>query len=312
MSLPIFMPAVQIGADWYTDAVWIKDCNMTGAVSGGAEELWLVWCIGNTHDFLNGSFNQYVHMIEISANGGVFTEIDRLRNVNTDRVKQGFKPIDLHIIKPEYPLPLDPDFLFNKINADTLINMGYADTKQYLTAKKVFDMSGETFAATAMATFTASLHFRQQFYGRAAVNGILCPVNIRLSFFIREVNSQIIFQQFSSVSIDGGDLISGYDNSVKIEGGGKIEGAFQFILNAVTHTVTVKIRLHSVIDFLIGIDGKTAVINIGMNAGDGTGSVFTQPAINRIKNAFYLNVNADTGWYTKLKLKNRLLSKLFS
>lgn len=312
MSLPIFMPGVKINDDWYTDAVWIKDCNMTGAVNRGAEELWLIWCIGNTRNFLNGSFNQYVHMIEISANGGVFTEISLLRKTNAERMQQGLKPIDLHVIKPEYPLPLDPDFLFNKINADTLINMGYADAKQYLTAPKAFDNSREIFEATAMATFDASLHFRQQFYGKGIIGDKLCTIIVYLSFFIREVNGQVVFQQFSSVSINGNDVISGYNNSVKVDGTGKIEGEFQFILNAVVYTVGVKIRLHSIIDFLIGIDGKTAAVNIGTNESNDAAAVFTQPAINRIKNVFFLNVTADTGWYQKIKLKRSLLSKIFT
>jgi hypothetical protein len=311
MSLPIFMPAVKINNDWYTDAVWIKDCNMTGAVNGGAQELWLVWCIGNTHNFLNGSFNQYVHMIEISANGGVFTEIDRLRTANADRIQKGLKPIDLHIIKPEYPLPLDPDFLFNKINADTLINMGYADTKQYLTDKKVFADTEPVYHATAMTTFSATVHFRQQFYGKTNIDGRLCSVAIQLSFFIRQVNGQFIFQQFASISIGGDELISGYNNTIKADDG-KIDSAFQFILDVTAHTIKVKIQLHSITDFLIGIDGKTATVNIGFNKDDGTDGVFVQPAINRIKNAFYLNVNADTGWYQRLKLKHLLLSKIFT
>ena len=130
MSLPIFMPAVKINDDdWYTDAVWIKDANLTEAVSRDAEEIWLVWCIGNTAEYLNGFFNQYVHMIEISANGGLFAEIDWLYQTNRERQNKGLQPIKLHIIKPEYPLPLDPDFFLGKITADTLINMGYADTK---------------------------------------------------------------------------------------------------------------------------------------------------------------------------------------
>src|SRR5690606_33585862 len=100
MSLPIFMPAVQINSDWYTDAVWIKDANLAEAVNRGADEIFLVWCIGNTAEYLNGFFNQYVHMIEMSANAGVSTEIDELKRINTEREKQSLNPIVLHIIKP--------------------------------------------------------------------------------------------------------------------------------------------------------------------------------------------------------------------
>src|SRR5690606_5567241 len=65
VSLPIFMPALQIGEDWYTDAVWIKDANLLEGVRQQSQELWLVWAIGNSKAYLPGAFNQYVHMIEM-------------------------------------------------------------------------------------------------------------------------------------------------------------------------------------------------------------------------------------------------------
>src|SRR5690554_659194 len=52
VSLPLMMPALQIGGDWYTDAVWIKDAHLMEAVRQGSEELWLVWAIGNSPDYL--------------------------------------------------------------------------------------------------------------------------------------------------------------------------------------------------------------------------------------------------------------------
>ncbi|HEY4328062.1 MAG TPA: patatin-like phospholipase family protein [Mucilaginibacter sp.] len=311
MSLPIFMPAVKINNDWYTDAVWIKDANMIEAVKRGAEEVWLVWCIGNSREYLNGSFNQYVHMIEISANGGVFSEIEWLRDTNTVRVQKGLKPIDLHIIKPQYPLPLDPDFLFNKINADTLINMGYADTKQYLANKNVFDSSETTFTSTSMETVPVSVHFRQQFTGKINIEGKLSVVTIQLSFFIREKEEQYFFQQFSSISIDDGDPISGHNNTISVGKAGKLDTSFQFNLNGESYAANIQMQLHGVIDLLVGMDNKTANVNISKNGEQGIDTLFVQAAINRLKNSFFLNVNADAGWYQKLKLKRKLLGKLF-
>jgi len=62
----------------YLDSVWIKDANPTEAARRGCEEMWLVWCIGNTGVYRSGAFNQYVHMIELSANGGLFEELEHL------------------------------------------------------------------------------------------------------------------------------------------------------------------------------------------------------------------------------------------
>ena len=137
MSLPIFMPPVDVDGATYTDAVWIKDANLIDAVRRGAEELWLIWCIGNTAEYRRGAFNQYVHMIEMSANGGLTEEFDRIREVN-DRIRAGervyghSRPITLHVIRPEYPLPLDPDYFFGKISAGELIELGYTAARRYL------------------------------------------------------------------------------------------------------------------------------------------------------------------------------------
>jgi len=311
MSLPIFMPALNINGDWYTDAVWIKDANITEAVKSGAEDVWLVWCIGNTATYLNGSFNQYVHMIEISANGGLFAEIEWLRTVNEDRLSKGLKPVGLRIIKPEYALPLDPDFLFNKINADTLINMGYADTRKYLTYDRKFTDNQSVSDSTAMKTADASLHFRQQFKGKLVINGTLSTVTICLSFFIHEIDKKYMFQLYSSVSIARSDLISGYENAIDVGLNGKIIARFRFVFNSVDYDTNLKMQLNSVPNILIGIDNKKAKVSITpAGSPKSADSLFIQPAVNRIRNAFYLNVNANIVWYKRMKLKNRLLSQL--
>lgn len=140
ISLPVFMPPVRRNGALYLDSVWIKDANLSEAVRRGAEELWLVWCIGNTAQYRDGPFNQYVHMIEISAAGSLNEELDWLRDLNA-RIARGdspygqMAPIKLHVIKPAYPLPLDPDFYAGRIDAATLIDLGYADAVRYLEAK---------------------------------------------------------------------------------------------------------------------------------------------------------------------------------
>lgn len=140
ISLPIFMPAIEIDGDMYTDSVWIKDANLTDAVKRGAEDLWLVWCIGNSHDYKNNSFLQYVHMIELSANGALLEEYDRILELN-QRIAKGdspygqTRPIRLHVIKPPYPIPLDPDLYIGRISGQELVNMGYQHAKTYLAGQ---------------------------------------------------------------------------------------------------------------------------------------------------------------------------------
>src|SRR6056297_637071 len=169
VSLPIFMPSVKYNGSDYIDSVWIKDANLMEAVKRGAEEIWLVWCIGNHGIYKDGMFDQYVHMIEMSANGVLFEEFDRINELN-ERIANGdspygqTKPIKLHVIKPEYPLPLDPDFYFNRIDASTLVSMGYADVANYLSE---YDEAGISFhpTATRMKDPAPGIAFREKMEG---------------------------------------------------------------------------------------------------------------------------------------------------
>ncbi len=169
VSLPIFMPAVKYNGSDYIDSVWIKDANLMEAVKRGAEEIWLVWCIGNHGVYKDGMFDQYVHMIEMSANGVLFEEFDRINELN-ERIKNGdspygqTKPIKLHVIKPEYPLPLDPDFYFNRVDASTLVSMGYADAANYLSKYEEAGIAIDP-AATRMKDPAPGIAFREKMEG---------------------------------------------------------------------------------------------------------------------------------------------------
>ncbi|ALD64292.1 MULTISPECIES: patatin-like phospholipase family protein [Micrococcaceae] len=124
MSLPIFTaPLHRDGATW-TDAAWIRDANITAALEHGAKEVWLLWCVGNSPYWGNGPLEQYVHMIEMSATGGLLADFEQAKAAGREFV--------LHVIKPEHPLPLDPVFYLGRISASTLMSMGYRDAVAYL------------------------------------------------------------------------------------------------------------------------------------------------------------------------------------
>ena len=173
ISLPIFMPPVRKGETVYLDSVWIKDANLTEAVKRGAEELWLVWCIGNTGAYNDGAFYQYVHMIEISAAGVLNLELDWIRDLNA-RIERGdspygqTRPIRLHVIKPEYPLPLDPDFFTGRIDAATLIDRGYGDAVRYIESARPEGVPLEP-EATKMQETTVGISFRETMAGPFAL-----------------------------------------------------------------------------------------------------------------------------------------------
>jgi hypothetical protein len=126
VSLPVLMPGVIRDGVTYTDAVWIRDSNVPEAVRRGSTEVWLVWCIGNTPRYQAGLFRQYVQMIEMAATGSLLGDLDRLA---ADPAGQH---VQLHVIKPATPLPLDPAYYFGRIDAATLIDLGYQDALRYL------------------------------------------------------------------------------------------------------------------------------------------------------------------------------------
>jgi len=169
ISLPVAMPPVEKDGTLYLDSVWIKDANLLEAVRRGSDELWLVWCIGNTADYKPGLLNQYVHMIELSANGGLFAEFDRINDIN-QRIARGevvdgrTRPITLHVIKPEYPLPLDPDYYFGRIDAATLLALGYRDAHRYLASMTPGGVPFEP-EATSMKTTSVGISFREAMSG---------------------------------------------------------------------------------------------------------------------------------------------------
>jgi predicted acylesterase/phospholipase RssA len=307
MSLPVFMPGVKIGDDWYSDAVWIKDTNVTEALRRDAEEIWLVWCIGNTHDYLPDFFNQYVHMIEMSASGGLTSELEWMKQINMERTKDGLKPVKLHLIKPKYPLPLDPDFFLGKINADTLINMGYAAAKENLAAKKDFDWNQIT-SCTAMENAGMVLHFRQRFFGTVPLNNEKKKLQFNFSVFIYEPNHEA--QLFASVMVDENEIISTFSNRVEIADSYLLYH-FDLIFRQKIFHVQTKIRLHSKVDFLLGLDCKQAEVRLQSETEKLPATIFTQPAITRIKNSWQMNVRSDRGFFGKLKHRNMLLNFMF-
>ena len=137
ISLPGVFPPVVKNNKSYLDTAFIQDANLMEAVRQGAEEIWLLWGLGNTGNYQGGALNIYIQMLETSANGALNNELNQInelnrRILNNDSPFGQTKPIEINIIQPRLPLPLDPDLYLGKITNCTLIDMGYADAKQYL------------------------------------------------------------------------------------------------------------------------------------------------------------------------------------
>ena len=170
ISLPLVTPAVIIDGVTYTDAVWIRDANLLATVRAGANELWVLWCIGNTPVFKNGALNQYVHMIEMSALGALHGELAEIQALNAaigkgERPFGHDAPIRVHLIRPDYPIPLDPDYLAGRIDGPTLVDQGYRDASRYLRSMQPEGSALEP-SATQMRLPGRGVAFREAMTGR--------------------------------------------------------------------------------------------------------------------------------------------------
>lgn len=173
MSLPIFMPPVKRGRFIYTDSAWIRDANPLEAVRQGADEVWIVWTLGNSPEYRPGLFHQYIQMLEMSANGALFEDFEHIAEINR-RIANGetmfgrTTPVRVHVIAPEHPLPLDPDLYFGRIDSATLIDMGYRDARRYLSQRRDEGVP-LTPEATAMSDGTVGITFRETMTGDFAL-----------------------------------------------------------------------------------------------------------------------------------------------
>lgn len=312
MSLPIFMPAIEINGDWYTDAVWIKDANITEALKRNVKEIWLVWAIGNSHEFLNGTFNQYVHMIEISANGGLLLELELIEKLNSEK-SEAEKTI-LHVIKPEFPLPLDPDLMFNKINADELINRGYADAKSYLQRKTELGVAPD-YKASMMNEPGSVLVFRSLFSGMIDWKNKQTDFSLNINFNFRSVHRELVLRAFASVSFENSEYrISAYNNELMInqtEQSLTFECDF-FFEDQIQH-LQCNLDLNSQYDLLLGMEFKKARCTITRNnLPKPISAILKQNAWIRIKNVAFIHVSSSSGLMGKWKEKFRILSEVYN
>lgn len=321
VSLPIFMPAIKINGDWYSDAVWIKDANLMEAVRKGAEEIWLVWAIGNTKEYLPGFFNQYVHMIEMSANGGLLEEYAQIIALN-ERIAAGDspygqrKPIRLHVIKPEYPLPLDPDLFFNKIDTTTLINMGYVDALKYLEGMKTEGMAFDAHS-TRMKAPGRQFTFRQAYEGSLKFDGKTSIMAYHPSFTVRENNDKLSIHAVSSIYIEAFSReICTKENQTRIikkDKASYLEIDSAFVYHEKHYTLKASIQLHSVTNWLLGLEFKKVKLKLFDDRQEILSEGYLrQAAGNRIKQLLNNKLTNNGQGGIRWKEKYQMVKKLYA
>jgi predicted acylesterase/phospholipase RssA len=315
VSLPMMMPALRIGEDWYTDAVWIKDAHLMEAVRNGSEELWLVWAIGNAPTYYAGAFNQYVHMIEMSANGALWEEFQQIERIN-QMILQGVgdlsqkHPIRLMVIKSPDPLPLDPDLFFNKINTRELINMGYAHTKAYLNDRTPSPTPMDI-QATKNKEPEKTLSFRAQFEGELLWRDMPCHLTYYTYFRFSQSPSQL--RCYASVYLGHLDEeIILYETQVlasETVSGKKWTILSKLLIDQQEHHLSSEFCLNNALDFLLGLELKNCSIRISNKADTLLEGQLHQPIGERLKASYFSQVSAN-GKKEGLTKRFDMISKL--
>jgi hypothetical protein len=121
-------------------------------------------------------------MIELSANGGLFEELAHLRAEARGELPR------LHVIKPEYPLPLDPDFYLGRIDAPALIASGYRDAKRYLAAVPVDGVPYDQ-QATRMRDPIPGAAFADRLAGTISLDGTSGDATVEVRVDVRDLAS---------------------------------------------------------------------------------------------------------------------------
>ncbi len=173
MSLPVLLPPVAKGDTLYVDSAWIRNAHLMEGVRKGCDEVWLIWGMANTNQYLPNPVNQYVHMLELAAHGALFTEFDQIRGIN-QRIAAGESPygqkgpVRFHLIRPEYPLPLDTDLFLGRVDAATLLTMGYTDARRYLAQRSEEGVPLQP-ESTRMKDSRPGISFREEMDGGFAL-----------------------------------------------------------------------------------------------------------------------------------------------
>jgi predicted acylesterase/phospholipase RssA len=173
MSLPGTFPPVTIDNEVYLDSGFIQDANLLDAVKAGANELWLIWIMGNIPTYRGGVLNVYVQMLEMSANAALFKEFAQITELNK-RIAAGEpvyghqQPIVLHLIKPEHPLPLDSALYLGEITHAELIERGRADARNYLNSYNLEGVPWEPYV-TKMTELKPGIRFKETMEGGFAL-----------------------------------------------------------------------------------------------------------------------------------------------
>ena len=139
VSLPMWFPPVAIDGDTCIDAVYNTDANIEEAIRRGADELWIIWTVGETGRWADGFVNNYFQVIEVAADGRLRDVLARIARNNAALEAGGpgefGRRIAVAMLKSEvdlnYILDADQDRFAEAVNK------GVRDARAWCSARSI-------------------------------------------------------------------------------------------------------------------------------------------------------------------------------
>lgn len=104
LSQAVWFPPVEIDGDLYTDTVFDTDANVDAAIANGANEIWVIWTVSRRPEWMPGILAQFFHALEVSANGTLEADLERIRMNNENPATHFGRRIDVKVLRAEVPV----------------------------------------------------------------------------------------------------------------------------------------------------------------------------------------------------------------
>jgi hypothetical protein len=117
-AVPGVVPPIAKDGTLYTDAMLLKDANLSEAVRRGADEIWVVWTVEDRLVWRGGFWNHLGHIFETCVVGNLKRELDDIEKVNRQvaagAAEPGRRHVTVHLLRPAEPVPVDYLFYRSK------------------------------------------------------------------------------------------------------------------------------------------------------------------------------------------------------
>lgn len=153
-AVPGVVPPIAKDGTLYTDAMLLKDANLSEGVQQGAQEIWVIWTVEDRLEWRGGFWNHFGHIFETCAVGNLKRELDQIGEINR-RVETGSaapdeQHITVHLIQPDERVPVDYLFFRTKKQMRGAIKAGRAYARRYLAREGYLDPSGRPTTGSGM------------------------------------------------------------------------------------------------------------------------------------------------------------------